>query len=125
MKTTTLSFCLATIAILMFFNPNQATAQSNCEYPTRFCCDFVLDLPAGFTGEMTENIYPKKKATVTADNCEGPFKVVITNADGTTEPVKTYERTAAISDTMYIEQPEPPYDLEMFVQTVYGAKEIK
>ncbi len=125
MKTSTLPLCFATIILLSFSNSNQASAQSDCDYPTRFCCEFVLDLPAGFTGELTENIYPKKKATVTAENCEGPFNVVITNADGTTEPARTYERTAATSDTMYIEQPEPPYDLQMLVQTVYGVKEVK
>ncbi|MCF8276423.1 MAG: hypothetical protein K9J17_06795 [Flavobacteriales bacterium] len=125
MKTNTLSFCLATIAIIMFSNPKQATAQANCDYPTRFCCDFYIDLPAGFTGEKTQSIYPKKKATITAEKCEGPFKVVITNQDGSTEAVKIYERSTATSDTMYIEQPEPPYDLQMFVQMVYGATEIK
>ncbi|MFM1876652.1 MAG: hypothetical protein RL266_2389 [Bacteroidota bacterium] len=125
MKTTSLSFCLATIAIITLYNPKHAAAQADCDYPTRFCCDFFLDLPAGFTGETTESIYPNKQVTVTVEKCEGPFKVVITNQDGTTEPIKTYERTAASSDTMYIERPEPPYDLEMLVQTVYGAKEAK
>ena len=72
---------------------------------------------------MTEDIYPDRKATVTAVNCSGPFKIVITNADGTVEPEKTYIQGAAIVDTAYIEQPEPTYYLQIIVKTVHRATE--
>lgn len=96
--------------------------KSTCDFPTRFCCEIAVDVPAGFTGEMTESVYPDRLATITTESCEGPFKVVVTNEDGTVHSSKTYTRGEAFIDTMYIEQPEPPYDLAMIVKEVYKAE---
>jgi hypothetical protein len=122
MKTTAL-FLSTSIAICAFLTSCGDT--QTCDHATRISCDFYLDIPAGFTGEMTQGVYPNRTATVTAQKCEGPFEITLTNADGTVEPVKTYSRGEATVDTSYIEQPEPPYELKMVVETVYRAKEVE
>ena len=122
MKTTTLSICLTFGLIAMF---SQSKAQTNCEYPIRIGYDFSLDLPAGFSGKQDFKVYMNKVATVSAKSCEGPFSVVITEADGTVKPAIIFNRGEAVSDTSYIEAPEPPYDLHMLVETVYRAVEVK
>lgn len=122
MKNLTVTSCLLAIAICIL---SSCATKPSCDHKTLICCDFMLDIPAGFTGEMTEDVYLERTATVTAENCEGPFKIVLTNADGTVEPAKIFERGELTADTMYIEQPDPPYDLAMHVETIYRAKEVK
>ena len=123
MKTTTVSICFVALTVALISNPFRSSAQSDCEHLTRFYGDYMLETPAGFTGTSEFKVYPEKVATVTTKNCEGPFTVVITNPDGTVESTKTYFRGPAVSDTSYIEMPEPPYDLLMRVESVYMARE--
>lgn len=124
MKTTTLSICfalgLSTVSICQV-----GFAQTDCEYRTRIEYDFPLDLPPGFTGSKDFNTHGGRTINVATKSCEGPFTVVLTLADGSSLPSRTFVRGNAVSDTMYIEMPDPPYDLQMHVETVYKATEVK
>lgn len=95
-----------------------------CDHPIRLFGSLLIDIPADFNGKYEEEMYGGKKAVITGADCNGPFDLKMILPDGTIELDKTYKKGELTSDTVYIENPTPPYDLEMHVDVVYDSIEI-
>lgn len=119
MKTKILTICLLSCLALA-----SCDQQVPCDYPVRFIGNYFVDIPADFDGRYERDTYGGKRAVVTAKDCNGPFNLQIISEDGTIEIDKKFSKGELTVDTVYIESPEPPYDLEMHAEKVYKAVEM-
>ena len=106
--------------ILFGLIPLSSIGQDKCGHPTRFK-KWYIDVPVDFSGSMTEkrNDGEMIEVTVSAESCDGPFTVLVKKEDGTVKGEYEYERGELVEDKQYIENPEPPYNLEVVIDTVY------
>lgn len=119
---TTLTIVCSSLSLLMFFGCSDTPS---CDHPTRLFSNFLIDVPADFSGTYEEEIYGGKKAIVTAKNCNGPFHVKLILANGSIETEMTFEKGELIVDSVYVESPDPPYDLHLLTDTVYDSNLIE
>lgn len=120
MKKTLTSIC----SVLAIAAITSCASKPVCDHPTRLFGSFLIDIPADFDGLYEEEMYGGKKAVITGKDCNGPFNLKMILSDGTIELDKNYKKGELTSDTVYIEEPAPPYDLEMHVDVVYDGVEI-
>ena len=84
------------------------------KYPERGrLVEWRIMIPHDFDGLLVSN-YKDYRIQVTGKDASGPFDVVSWKNDKIFSH-QVYAKTELVTDTMYIEAPQPPYDLSMEV----------